>query len=235
MKEKILALLLAKFAGVRKDGLAQLAASMSLQTEKEEDATALVEKLTLEKVNDFVKDWRKDVDKEVSEGNKTFETNLKKKYDLVEKKDPEPGKDSDPSKKQDPNDITAMVTAAVKAAVEPLQKELLGFKGERTAETRLQQLQTKFKDKNLPESFTAQKLKDFKRMSFETEEAFTEYLTEVDTDITAFNQELADKGLSGQSKPIFGNKNTDGVSSAVKSFVDSKGKDAPNALAGKEV
>ena len=234
MRDKILALLIAKFAGVRKDGLAQLAASMSLQAEKEEDATAIVERLTLEKVDDFVKDWRKDVDKEVSESNRTYEGNLKKKYDFVEKKGKEPGKDPDPNKSTDPTDIASIVNNAVMAAVEPLQQKLASFESGKTAEARLQLLQGKFKDKNLPETFTSQKVKDFKRINFESEEAFAEYLNELDTDIAAFNQELADKGLSGQSKPLFGSKTADGVSSSVKEFVEGKS-EGSGALTGKEI
>lgn len=41
MKEKILALLLTAFAGVRKDGLTQLARVISLQVANEEEAKAL--------------------------------------------------------------------------------------------------------------------------------------------------------------------------------------------------
>ena len=232
MKDKILALLIAKFSGVRKDGLAQLAASMSLQIEKEEDATAIIEKLTEQKVNDFIKDQRSSVDKEVSDGTKTHEATLRKKYELVEKKDPkDPGKE--PKDSNDPNEIAVIVANAVKAAVEPLQQKLQSFEAGKTTETRLQQLQSKFKDKNLPESLTSKMVKDFKRMYFETDEAFAEYLTEVETDITSFNQELVDKGLSAQSKPIFGNKTSEGVSSAVKEFVESKTKDS--VLTGKEV
>lgn len=231
MKEKILALLTAKFAGVRKDGLAQLALVLSLQAENEEEATTLVEKLTDDKVNNFIKDWRRDVDKEVSDANRTYEANLKKKYDLVERKDPEPGKPKDPNP-SNPNDIATIVANAIKAAVEPLQKELSSFKGEKVTETRLQQLQSKLT--NVPEAFKSQKLKDFKRMNFDTEEAFAEYLGEVETDITALNQELADKGLAGQTKPIMGSPNKDGVSSAVSSYIDSKTK-PENTLTGKEV
>jgi len=231
MKEKILALLTAKFAGVRKDGLAQLALVLSLQAADETEATGLVDKLTPEKVNAFVKDWRSDVDKEVSDANRTYETNLKKKYDLVERKDPkEPGKE--PKEPTDTNDIAAIVAAAVKTAVEPLQKELSSFKGEKVTETRLQQLEGKLT--NVPEAFKSQKLKDFKRMNFDTEEAFAEYLGEVETDITALNQELADKGLAGQTKPIMGSPNKDGVSSAVSSYIESKTK-PENTLTGKEV
>ena len=101
MRETILALLIAKFSGVRKDGLAALARSLALQCTTEDEAKALVDKITDAQVNEFVRDYRADVDKEVSESNKTFETNLKKKYDFVDKgKKVEPG---DP--KPDPNDI----------------------------------------------------------------------------------------------------------------------------------
>jgi hypothetical protein len=206
MKEKILALLLDKFAGVRKDALAQLAGSIALQAATDDEAAGIVEKLTPERVNEFTTDYRKTVDKEVSDANKAYEGNLKKKYDFVEKKEPEPGKDPNPA---NPNDIATIVANAIKAAVEPLQQKIASFEGSKTAETRLQQLQGKFKDKSLPESFTAQKMKDFKRMNFESDEAFAEYLTELDTDITTFNQELANIGLGGNQKPFFGNGGTD--------------------------
>ena len=203
MKEKIIALLTAKFPGVRKDGLARLAGALSLQVANEEEAGVLVEKLTPEKVNEFITDYRKDVDKEVSDSNKTYDGNLRKKYDLVEKKDPEPNPNPNPN--PNPTDIATIVANAVKAAVEPLQKELAGFKGEKTTETRLQTIEGKLK--NVPEAFKAKALKDFKRMSFESDESFNEYLTELDTDVTTLTQELADKGLASHSKPAFGNPN----------------------------
>jgi hypothetical protein len=78
MKEKLLALLTAKFAGVRKDGLTQLAHALSLQAANDEEAEALIGKLTKDQVDTYIKEFRADVDKEVIEGNKTFETNLKK-------------------------------------------------------------------------------------------------------------------------------------------------------------
>ena len=241
MKEKILALLIAKFAGVRKDGLAQMASVLSLQVDKDEEATALVEKLTSEKVNDFVKEWRSNVDKEVSDGTKTHEATLKKKYDFVEKKDPKEPGNTDPSKQADPNDIAAIVANAVKAAVDPLQKDLAAMKGEKLTASRQQQFENKLgvlpSDNQLAANFKNQRLKDFKRMNFESDEAFAEYLTEVETDIAALNQELANSNLAGHGKPIFGKKEADGVSSQVKTFIASKKEEAEQgkSLGGKEV
>lgn len=227
MKEKILALLLAKFAGVRKDGLAQLAASLSLQAADESEATTLIEKITADKVNDFVKDWRKDVDKEVSTSTKTFETTLKEKYDMVEKKTDDKKVDT-PA----PTDIAAIIAAEIAKAVNPLQQQLAGFRGQEITKTRLQTLESKLTD--VPETFKSQKLKDFGRMNFETDEAFNEYLAEFETDVTAFNQEMADKGLAGHGRPIMGGANKDGVSSSVASFIAAKTDDkAP--LSGKEI
>lgn len=233
MKEKLLALLIAKFTGVRKDGLAQLAGALSLQAGNEEEATALIEKLTQDKVNEFVTDWRRDVDKEVSDGNKTFENNLKKKFDLVEKKE-SPGNET--PKKDKVNDEAPEWAKSLIETNQQLTERLSLIEGQKTTETRLQQLQSKFADKNLPTSFTAKMEKDFKRMRFETDDEFGEYLQEVESDITTFNQELADKGLmSSSTVPIMGGKNDKGVSSAVQSFVDGKEDNSKNDVGGKEV
>lgn len=231
MKDKILALLTARFSGVRKDGLARLATALSLQAETEDEIGPLVEKLTLEKVNEFITDYRKDVDKEVQEGNRTFETNLKKKFDFVEKKGSDPGKSKDP-KDPDETDIAAIVAAAVKSAVEPLQQKLESFEGSRTRETRLQQLKAKLKD--LPDAFVKQKEEDFQFMNFETDQSFAEYLQKVDTGILQLRQELANKGMAGHSKPLMGGPNKEGVSTAVADYIDQKTR-KDNPLEGKSL
>ena len=120
--QQILALLQAKFAGVRKDGLAQLARMIALQVTSQEEAQSLIDKLDVEKVNETVKEYRKDVDKEVSEANKTYEGNLKKKFKFVELENPTPADDS--TKKTDPNDLQAAIKAAFAEVVKPLNDEI---------------------------------------------------------------------------------------------------------------
>lgn len=83
--QQILALLKQTFPGVREDGLQQLAAALSLQVETQEQATELVGKLSAEKVEKFVKDWRSKADAEIGKASQTYETSLKEKYDFVEK------------------------------------------------------------------------------------------------------------------------------------------------------
>ena len=229
--QQILALLQAKFAGVRKDGLAQLARMIALQVTSQEEAQALIDKLDVEKVTETVKDYRKDVDKEVSEANKTYEGNLKKKFKFVELDDPTPA--DDPTKKTNPDDLQAAIKAAVAEVVKPLNDEIAALRGSKISESRLQMLTEKLgscKD----ETFKAKVLKDFNRMSFTDDDAFNEYLTETETDIAAFNQDLANKGLGEQGKPMFGQKNNDGVSSGVASFIQSQ-TEKENSLGGKEV
>lgn len=231
MKDKILALLTAKFSGVRKDGLTALARSLALQCATEEEAKTLVEKLTDAQVGDFVKEYRAEVDKEVSESTKTFENNLKKKFDLVAKKpDPEP----DPNQKPDPTDMSAIIKAAVAEAVKPFQEKLSGYEADNIAKSRLQSLNEKLascKDEN----FKAQTLKDFARMKFDTDEEFTEYLTEKEKDIATANQNKADVDLrnSGGS-PLFSQKEESGISKGVAAFINSQ-KPENNIFAGKDV
>lgn len=230
MKEKILALLIAKFSGMRKDVLNHMARAFALQVATEEEAKNLVEKITDAQVNEYVKEVRADVDKEVSESNKTFETNLKKKFDFVAKRDTEP--DGEP--KPDPNDLAATIKAAVAEAVKPFQDKLAGFESANVAKSRLQALNEKLngcKD----ETFKKQTLKDFARMTFDTDDAFNEYLTEKAADIESANQNVADAALSnGAGSPLFSQKEESGISKGVADFVESQ-KPGNNQFTGKDV
>ena len=229
MKKTILALLVAKFQGARKDGLNVLAGILALQASTEDEAKALVEKITDAQVNEFIKDYRKDVDKEVSESNKTFETNLRKKYDFKEK-EVEPG--NKPS--ENPNDIAEIVKAAVAAAVKPFEEKLSGYETKNIADSRLAKLNEKLNDCK-DETFKAQTLKDFARMTFANDDDFVQYLNDKTTDIANANQNVASAALGGASgKPLFAQKGDDGISKSVADFVASQKPEA-SAFTGKEV
>lgn len=229
MKKTILALLVAKFQGARKDGLNVLAGILALQASTEDEAKALVEKITDAQVNEFIKDYRKDVDKEVSESNKTFETNLRKKYDFKEKV-VEPG--NNPT--ENPNDIAAIVKEAVAAAVKPFEEKLSGYETKNIADSRLAKLNEKLNECK-DETFKAQTLKDFARMTFANDDDFTQYLNDKTADIASANQNVANAALGGASgKPLFAQKGDDGISKGVADFVASQKPEA-NAFSGKEV
>ena len=229
MKKTILALLVAKFQGARKDGLNVLAGILALQASTEDEAKALVEKITDAQVNEFIKDYRKDVDKEVSESNKTFETNLRKKYDFKEK---ETGPGGDPNK--NPENLAEIVKAAVAAAVKPFEEKLSGYETKNIADSRLAQLNEKLNDCK-DETFKAQTLKDFARMSFATDDDFTQYLNDKAADIANANQNVANAALGGASgKPLFAQKGDDGISKGVADFVASQNPEN-DTFKGKEV
>ena len=229
MKKTILALLVTKFQGARKDGLNVLAGILALQASTEDEAKTLVEKITDAQVNEFIKDYRKDVDKEVSESNKTFETNLRKKYDFKEK-ETEPG--GDPNK--NPENLAEIVKAAVAAAVKPFEEKLSGYETKNIADSRLAKLNEKLNECK-DETFKAQTLKDFARMTFANDDDFTQYLNDKTTDIANANQNVANAALGGASgKPLFAQKGDDGISKSVADFVASQKPEA-NAFTGKEV
>lgn len=235
MKEKILALLLAKFAGVRKDGLAQLSRTLEMQATTEAEAQALIDKLSVEKVTDFVKEWRAEVDKEVTTGVTSHEKKLKDKFNFVEKTtDPNP-----PTPPTDPKEKDE-VPAWAKKLIEDnnqLKTKLASFESGKTGESRRKILTDKLSNelyKDIPQKTKDRILKDFDRMSFQKDEDFESYLTETETDIAAINQELADKGLGQQGRPFFSQQTGDGTKSA-ESLAESRNKGTSAGVTGKAI
>lgn len=148
MKEKLLALLTAKFSGVRRDGLTHLASSLALQVATEEEAQALVDKLDQTKVTDFVKEWRSGVDTEITTASKTAEDKLKEKFDFVEKGAGGNQGKTDPPK---PDDLDAKLEAYFGAKVKPIQDELDAYKSKEAKATRQAQILGKAKELGIPE------------------------------------------------------------------------------------
>lgn len=232
MFKTILALLIAAFGdvtGVRKDGLTNLARGLSLQATNDEEAKAIVDKLTEAQVIEFCKGYRQDVDKEVSESNKTLEANIRKKFNIKEDIKTEPGGDDE---KKD--DIAAIVKAAVDAALAPMKETIDGFKAKEVGKTRLQALEDALKECK-DENFKTQTLKDFGRMSFASDDDFNEYLSGKTADVKTANQRVADDALRGGGAPLFSQKEAEtGVSKGVSEFIKSQSPDG-NAFAGKTV
>lgn len=195
MKQKLLELLNTRFLGkgVRKDVLARLATAYSLQITTEEEAQALVEKLTDEKVTEFQKEHRSEVDSEIAKATKTALENASKGKGGEGEGDPESKKEEGGN--SDPTDIASIVAAAIEKANAPLLQEINSIKAGKTTETRLSRMEEVLKDVN-PE-LKAKTLKDFGRMAFENDESFEEYLTETTTDIQTINQTIVNQGLAG--------------------------------------
>lgn len=228
MFEKIIELLTSKFTGIRKDAIEMLARNLALQCDNEDDVTAAIGKLTDEKVNEFVKGYRSQVDKEVSASISANEKNLRKKYDFIEKKE---GNEPKKTEGNDANDISAIINAAIAKAIEPFQNEISNLKQENTSKSRLQQVNEKLNAcKN--DVYKNQMLKAYQKMAFADDEKFNEYLAELDSDIVEANQSFANDSLRGV-KPLKSEVNNDGVSKAVSDFISSQSTDS--AFAGKKI
>ncbi len=230
--EQLIALLQGKFAGVRKDGLAQLAKLLMLNATTEEEAQALVEKLTDQQVTDFVKDWRKEVDAEVNKGIDTYKKkNPSPKKEGNDDQDPNPNPAPAPT---DPTGIATIVQQAIAAQLKPLQEELTGYKAAEMTKQRKSTLEGKLKD--APEAFKNKILKDYDRMSFADEDAFNDYLTETETDLNGFKQELADKGLGSFPRPGQGGVGKPGdIPAEVQAYIKTMDPESSTNLGGKEV
>jgi len=232
MKDKILALLQAKFAGVRKDGLTYIAATIAMAAKTDEEAKVIVDKLTADDVNQFVTDWRKDADTEISKAIATNEQTLREKYDFKEKGKPAPQDEPDPNKK---DDLAAIVAKAVKDATEPILADLNRIKGGELANTRKAELEKLFTNE-LPESYKKTILEGFNHRNFKDDADFNEYLNQTRQNVDSFKQEIADSGLAGHTKPVFGKTNENGVSQATEAYIANKQAEAKGeGLSGKQI
>lgn len=215
--EKILALLTAKFQGVRKDGLQQLASVIGLQAADENEATTLVDKLTAEKVEKFVKDWRSKADAEIKKATDTNEARLREKYDFKEKEQPGETK---PGTEEQPLTLEA-ISKLIDSKMEGVTKSITSLTAEKAATSRREQFVSALDKAKVGGKQRDMMLRNFDRVNttFKTDDEFNAYLTEAQGDITAIAQEQADKGLQGHDKPIYGAVNEDGVSSGVADYI----------------
>ena len=195
MKDKIIALLTAKFAGAQKTTLGQLARALAMQATTEEEVQGLVDAITAEQVTEFEREYNADVDKRVTDGVKKNEKTLKEKYDFVEKKKQEP---ANPNPKPEDDEVPGWAKAILESN-KKLSEEIGAFK---TGETRKNRKQTLEKAiEGASEKVRAKILKDFDFMNFDSDESFDAYVESTKTDITDIAQEYADQGLGSTERP----------------------------------
>lgn len=82
---------------------------------------------------------------------------------------------------------------ALMGAVTKMQEDLASFKGEKVKDLRKQKLEMLLKDTGV---FGARTMKNFAKMSFDNDEEFEEYYSDVEKDLKDYNQERANVGLS---------------------------------------
>lgn len=230
--EQILALLKAQFSGVREDGLQQLAAAIGLQVETKEQATEIVGKLTAEKVDNFVKDWRKKADAEIARANQTYENGLKEKYDFVEKGKPAP--QPTPKPQPQPGGITLeQIKELIHSEMQGIQQSITDINATRVAADRETRFVKALDDAGIKGKTRDLLLDGYKGRTFKDDADFETFMTTQGTELAALAQEQADKGLLSGGKPIFGAVNEQGVSKAVADYIASK--NSGGTLTGKEI
>lgn len=108
---------------------------------------------------------------------------------------------------------------ALVTSTQALAKGLESIQGEKVTSTRKQQYEKVLEGTS--DTFKVKALKDFGKMKFETDDEFTEFLTDAETDAADFIQEASNNGLTNQT-PVRGVKIIPGkVKEASKEEVDS--------------
>lgn len=89
--------------------------------------------------------------------------------------------------------------------LEQLNGKIAALESEKTSNGRRAKLEALLKDTG---TFGTRTLKSFSKMKFENEDEFEEFMSEVESDLQAYNQERADAGLSklGTPPPAGGGK-----------------------------
>jgi hypothetical protein len=235
MNKKIFELLEAKFQGARKDGLQQLANSLALTIATDDEASAIVEKLTADSVDNYIKDWRKSADVENGKAAQTREESIRAKYELTEKQKQDQPTPQTPQNGLQPTqeELQRMINEAVANATKGLTSAVASITNSKLADTRRGQIEAIFTEqKSIPESYRKTVMQGFDGRSFENDETFNAYLEQIKTNASEYVQEMADAGLSA-TKPIMGAPNKDGVSQGVEDFISDKTKS--DTLGGKKI
>lgn len=211
MKEKILKLLETKFQGTRKDGLSILAGVLAMTATDDETAQKVVDALTADQVKDFITDYRKGADAEITKANQTAEENLRKKYDFVEK-----GRKNEPEPPQ-PN-----IDEIIKKATAPLLERIAGLEGQGIKATRRAQIEKAIG--NVPESVKKIIVENFESAKFDTDDDFSTYLQRTTETAQQLTKDLNNSSLGAMLKPAHGSSDGTGVSAGMKAYVESKHK-----------
>lgn len=187
LQEQILALLVAKFQGERKDGLQQLALLIGTTAANIEEATEAVDKLAADKVSQFVKDYRRTADAEIAKANKTYEDGLRRKYDFKEKEaQPTVQTPATHPEQQPGGALTAeQIRQIIREETKDVRDGLSNLNGDKLLASRREQLVAKLDAAKVEGRQRDMVLRNFDRAAstFANDDDFNGYLTEVQSDI----------------------------------------------------
>lgn len=230
MIKTILALLEAKFPGVRKDVLQNLAGVMALQVEDEAGANDVVGKLTADKVSAFGQQYRSAIDREIQQSVQTNEQNLRNKYNFVEKQNQQ---QQQQQQQQQAGGITLdQIRALMAEQMQPFAQRLDAIDAQKVAQTRRETYVGKLKEAKLDEAMIGMMTSQFDMMQFADDNAFNAFMAGQQPNIDKLAQQAANNLLRQDTKPSFASVNNDGVSNAVEAYLKKEG---GNGLGGKAI
>lgn len=218
MRKEILDALKAKFPGVSEAILNRIADKLSKTATTAEQVATAVEGVTIQQVIDSYGDSR------ATEAQQTAVSNYEKKHGLKDGQKVQGGAPaSEPSSDTQPatggNDLASQITAAVTAAIKPLQDEITALKSGKVSETRQQKLNDIIGKlpENLRKPYTRIPVKDM------TDEEFATLTTEVTAEVDGL---LADVDAKGAvfGKPTTGSGKTSSGKEPTKDEVDAVAK-----------
>lgn len=219
MRKQILDALKAKFPGVSDAILGRIADKIAKTVTNEEDVTTAVEGVTVNQVLESYGDSR------ATEATQTAVSNYEKKHGLkdgqkVQGGAPQSETNNDTEPGAGGTDL-AKITAAIAAAVKPLQDEITTLKAGKMSETRRQQLDAVMA--NSSDKFRTRTGKNFDRLSFKDEEDFNSWLEEVKTEAEEDSAESAARGtVFGRPKVGQSTGGKDEVPKNIADYLDGK-------------
>ena len=204
-QEEILGLLTQKFPQVSPAHLSPLASSLAAQNPDSHQGQALVAKLTLEQIKDFVPQ----------------EALATEAFAHVVPAALTPS-------------LEQLIQERVAQVVETLEQRLSKFETAQSQQQRYSQLQEVLSGCE-DQGFRQQSLRDFKRMQFASVDDFAQYLQQKQQDVQQTNQLLANRNLYLQHPPHYAKEPQQGsISSSVATFIQlQQGENV--AFKGKEV
>lgn len=220
--QEVTALLEQKFAGVRKDGLANIASTIAMLADTEEKARAYVDALTPDAVNSQIKTYRSSVDAEVSKGIKTNEEKLRDTYSFVEKTpDPSSQKPDDQHGDSRTPNVAELIKNALTEGLKPFQEKIAALEAKNINDARRSQLSNVLA--GVPEQYRNAVLDAFGSKTFENDDAFNSYLTEQTTNAQSLSAAIAQTNMVaglGASMHPHGNGG-ENVSAAAEAYIKS--------------
>ena len=148
-------------------------------------------------------------------GNKPNATGESKNNEKSEGKEAEEGAESTGAKNPKNNDdLKSTIESVMKSFITPIAQRLDAIEGEKTTNTRLAKVQEIAKKAG--GTYEKTLLKNFGRMTFNSEDDFNAFVDEAEADVDAYVQDNSNNGLGNSPKPKGGSGGKETIDPALQ-------------------